>query len=83
MTPILVSVPVIRHAAGFQPFSAGAGFKDVRLSPLLVAHFSRNWHLGTGIMIKQLVGDAADSPVVDDRGSATQILVGASLLYSW
>ncbi len=69
--------------SGLSSFSADAGFKDVRLAPMLVAHFSRDWHLGMGVMIKQMLGDAADSPLVDDRGSETQFLAGASVIYSW
>ena len=69
--------------SGLPAFSAGPSFQDIRLTPILLVHFSRNWHLGTGIMYKRLLGDAADSPIVDNRGSANQFLFATSLIYSW
>lgn len=69
--------------SGLPTFSADSGFKDVRVTPILLFHFSRSWHLGTGIMYKRLLGDAADSPVVDGRGDENQFLVATSLIYSW
>ncbi len=50
---------------------------------MFVFHFNRNWHLGAGVMYKRLLNDAADSPVVDDRGSADQLLAVVAGIYSW
>lgn len=69
--------------SGLPAYSAGPSFKDIRLTPILLVHFSRNWHLGTGIMYKRLLGDAADSPIVDGRGSKNQFLMATTLIYSW
>ena len=69
--------------SGLPTFSADSGFKDVRITPIFLVHFSRSWHLGTGIMYKRLLGDAADSPIVDNRGDENQFLVATSLIYSW
>ncbi len=46
-------------------------------------HLNENWHLGGSAMYQRLLGDAEDSPVVDDRGSANQIFGGLAILYSW
>ncbi len=70
-------------ASGLPRFDAGSGLKDFRVQPMFVFHFSKQWHLGFGFRYKLLVGDAADSPVVDTRGSKNQFLAGLGLIYSW
>ncbi len=70
-------------ASGLARFDAEAGMKDLTATPMFVFHFSKKWHLGFGFRYKLLVGDAADSPVVDVRGSKTQFLAGIGLIYSW
>jgi MipA family protein len=69
--------------SGLSAFDADAGFKDVRVLPMLVAHVNENWHVGGGVMYKRLLGDAADSPIVADRGSENQFLGGLAVVYSW
>jgi len=68
---------------GLPVYDADSGFKDVRLLPALVMHLSEKWHLGVGVQYRRLLGDAEDSPVVDERGSADQWIVGAGVAYSW
>lgn len=70
-------------ASGLSQFSADAGFKDVGLTLMGLYHLTQNWHLGGGVQYKRLLSDAADSPIVDDRGSANQLFVGASVIYTW
>ena len=70
-------------ASGLPIFVADAGVKDFDVSPMVVMHLSRSWHVGLGARFKWLLGDAADSPVVDSRGSSTQILAGLGVIYSW
>ena len=70
-------------ASGLALFDAEAGAKDLTFTPKFVFHFSRKWHLGFGFRYKLLLGDAADSPVVDVRGSKNQFLAGLGLIYSW
>ena len=70
-------------ASGLSQFSATSGLKDIRIASMFVFHFNRNWHLGAGVMYKRLLNDAADSPVVDDRGSADQLLAVVAGIYSW
>ena len=68
---------------GLPVFDADSGVKDVRVNTVFVMHLNMNWHLATGIQYRRLVGDADDSPVVDDRGSSNQWLGGIGLAYSW
>ncbi len=69
--------------SGLQAFDADDGFKDVTAFLALVYHFNPNWHVATGLRFQRLVSDAADSPIVDTRGSANQFVAGIGLAYSW
>jgi outer membrane protein len=70
-------------ASGLSRFDAESGTKDFRVQPMFVFHFSKQWHVGFGFRYKLLIGDAADSPVVDVQGSKNQFLAGLGLIYSW
>ena len=39
--------------------------------------------LEAGVRYSRLLSDAKDSPVVDERGSASQLAGGVGVLYSW
>ena len=67
--------------SGLQPFSADAGFKDVGISlPVTYSPWER-WSIMGAVAYKRLLGDAADSPVVDDEGNANQVIGGMLLMY--
>ncbi|MGD8757744.1 MAG: MipA/OmpV family protein [Deltaproteobacteria bacterium] len=68
---------------GLRVYEADGGFKDIRVFPALVMHLSETWHLALGVQYRGLLGDAEDSPVVDDRGSSSQWLSGVGVAYSW
>ena len=70
-------------ASGLARFDAEAGAKDLSVTPKFIFHISKQWHLGFGFRYKLLIGDAADSPVVDVQGSKNQFLAGLGLIYSW
>lgn len=69
--------------SGLPQFGADSGLRDFRISPMVVFSFSPRWHLAGGVVYSRLLGDAADSPVVDDRGSANQFFTGFGLAYAW
>jgi outer membrane protein len=69
--------------SGLSTFSAGGGIMDVNGLIAVVMHLSRKWHIAAGLRYKKLISDAADSPVVKDRGSADQIIVGIGFAYAW
>lgn len=69
--------------SGLPFFNAGSGMRDVRISPTLVLSLSPKWHIGAGLVISKLVGDAADSPTVDTRGSTTHLIGGIGVIYAW
>jgi MipA family protein len=68
---------------GLPVFKASAGFRDVRINPGVVVHLSPDWHVAAGIQYRRLLDDAESSPVVDDRGSANQWIMGLGVAYSW
>lgn len=66
--------------SGYQP---SAGLTDVRALVGGMVHLSLNWHVLVGVRVQRLLGDAADSPIVRQRGNATQWVAGAGVVYLW
>lgn len=71
------------NVTGLKSYHPGNGMRDVRGYFGLIFHLSENWHIGGGAMYSRLVGQAADSPVVTERGSANQWVWGSGVIYSW
>ena len=69
--------------SGLPVFAASSGMRDARGWLVGMFHFNRNWHLAGGVTYSRLLGDAADSPVVSERGSENQWVFGVGLLYGW
>jgi MipA family protein len=67
--------------SGLQPFDADAGFKDVELGLGATYAFSKRWSLSMSGRYEHLLGDAADSPIVDDRGSQDAFRFGTVVNY--
>ena len=75
--PIVVgSTPVGYH-------TAGAGIKDVSVAVIGRYSIDRNWGLMGAVRLTSLVGDTADSPVVKNDGSSSQVLIGALVTYAF
>ena len=70
-------------SSGLPQFDADAGLKDASVQLMGLLHLSKAWKIAGGVQYKRLMGDAEDSPVVDQRGDANQISAGIALLYSW
>lgn len=62
-------------------YTADAGVRDVRLQAGIIQPVSRRWAVGAGFQYMRLLGEAADSPIVTERGSPDQWLVGLGLTY--
>lgn len=67
--------------SGLQRFDADAGFKDVAITLGLDYMFTESIGLSGRAQYKRLIGDAADSPIVDDEGSEDQFFTGLFLTY--
>jgi outer membrane scaffolding protein for murein synthesis (MipA/OmpV family) len=65
----------------YSPYDAQSGFKDVAFGGTLTWSFTDAMAVTAIAEVKQLLGDAADSPIVDQAGSATQGFLGLSLSY--
>lgn len=59
--------------SGLRTFAAEADFKDVEVSVAFLTKVSKRWNISYSLGYKRLLGDAADSPVVDDEGSAGRV----------
>jgi len=69
--------------SGLSQFKAGSGLRDIRIPLMAIFSFSPNWHMAGGVIYSRLLNDAADSPVVDDRGSKDQFFAGVGIAYAW
>jgi outer membrane protein len=68
---------------GFDKFTAGADFKDVRAFIQTAYRLTDRWRLTGVLSYARLFGDAADSPIVDDAGSANRFLVGLGAAHAF
>lgn len=69
--------------SGYQPHNADGAFLSYGLNATVTYQLSEGWALGGYAGVGRIEGDAADSPIVDQAGSATQARVGVSLGYSF
>ena len=65
-------------SSGLQRYNADAGFKDVNISISVGYPITNRWKIGATMEYKRLLGDAADSPIVDDKN---QFVAGLGLSY--
>ena len=72
-------------ASGLDAFDAGAGFKDISIQLGSSYRLTESIALRGSLGYSRLVGDAADSPIVRDNGSADQFraLLGISYQFSF
>lgn len=68
---------------GGNAYSAGGGIYDIRVNAGALVHITPQWHVGLGVRYQRLQGDAADSPIVTQRGSKDQVVFGAAIGYAW
>jgi outer membrane protein len=57
--------------------------RDIRVPLVAIFSFSEKWHVAGGVIYSRLLGDAADSPIVDNRGSEDQFFAGIGIAYAW
>ena len=74
-----------RNAArsGLDQYSADDSFKDVGLRGNVTYAFTDSWSTTFAAQYKLLVEDAADSPIVDDRGSEHQFVAGVTVNFKF
>jgi outer membrane protein len=69
--------------SGLSQYNADGGFKDFGLNMNTRYNFYENWSLMGLASYTRLVGDAADSPVVEDEGDENQFFAGVLVVYSF
>lgn len=69
--------------SSYSAYDADGAFVSYGLNAAITYQLSDGWALGGFAGIGRIEGDAADSPIVDQAGSATQARVGLSLGYSF
>lgn len=69
--------------SGYAVEDADAGLKDAGIALGLTYGLTESWALGGFVGYKRLLGDAADSQIVDGQGSANQVRTGLTLRYSF
>lgn len=75
--------PTQSAASGLPVFTPGAGFKDAGLEVNANYIISLRWALVGNAGYKRLLGGAADSPLVRQRGSRNQLAFQAFIVYSF
>ena len=70
-------------AIGLSTFDADAGVRDVSGGLIAMVPLSDKLVAGAGIVYSQLLGDAADSPIVDTRGDSRQLIYGIGFAYGF
>ena len=67
--------------SGLSRYSAESGFKDIGVALPVVYSPSNHWSFMGAVVYKRMIRDAADSPVVDDEGSESQLIAGVVAIY--
>ena len=69
--------------SGLRQFDADSGFKNVSLALTTGYDITDSWKIGVMVGYRRMLGDAADSPVVEDVGSRNQFTTGLGLSYNF
>lgn len=67
--------------SGLKEYNANSGMKDFGITVPLRFNATEHWSILGVVGYKRLIGDAADSPIVDDEGDENQLIGGAFVIY--
>jgi MipA family protein len=70
-------------ATGLPIYQPKAGFENVSVSTIFNVPVDGPWSLFGRVAYSRLIGKAADSPIVQRRGSADQVFAGIALAYQF
>ncbi|WP_027716615.1 MipA/OmpV family protein [Desulfuromonas sp. TF] len=73
--------PADSARSGLNTFDADSEWKDVGAGILVNHRFKSNWGMIGAVKYTKLLGDASDSPIVDDEGEDNQWLYGVIVNY--
>ena len=75
--------PLESAVSGLPAYSANGGIRTVGAGTQVIKQWNPEWATHAFIEYDRLVGDAADSPLVQLRGNANQLTLGAGFAYSF
>ena len=75
--------PADSSVSGLPVYAAGSGIRQVYGWPAVIVRLNAHWFAGAGAFYQRLTGDAANSPIVTQRGSPNQWTAGFSTAYAW
>ncbi|HEY0686873.1 MAG TPA: MipA/OmpV family protein [Steroidobacter sp.] len=75
--------PAQAQASGLREFTAESGIKDAGASMMLHYMLSEHWRVTGRLAYRRLLGDAADSPLVEDEGSQNQASAAVFVSYEF
>jgi len=64
-------------------YSPSAGVRQIYAWPAVIVRLNPRWFVGAGAFYQRLTGDAANSPIVTQRGDRNQWSVGGGIGYAW
>ncbi|MEM7662956.1 MAG: MipA/OmpV family protein [Pseudomonadota bacterium] len=70
-------------ASGLTEFDAGGGARDVGFEAFSILSFSERWGIFSRVAYNRLLGDAADSSIVEEVGSENQVFFGGGLFVNF
>lgn len=71
------------NRSGLAAYTASGGIKDVGIGATASFSITENWGIVGRAEYSRLLGDAADSPIVKQEGSADQFEAGIGLFYAF
>lgn len=70
-------------ASGLPVYSPGGGLEQYTGWLAAIHQIDKHWFAGVMVYMQRITGDAADSPIVSQRGTRNQITYGAGVAYAW
>ncbi len=70
-------------ASGLPGYNPGGGLEQFTGWLALLYQFDKHWYGGAMVYGQRLTGDAADSPIVTQRGTRNQVTYGVGIGYAW
>jgi len=69
--------------SGLKNYDADAGVKDAAVNVAIGYNFTKSWGITGVAELRQMLGDAQDSPVVKDAGKSVNGFGGVIVSYTW
>ena len=75
--------PQAAMLSGLPVYAAGSGVRQGYAWPAVIVRLSPQWFAAAGAFYQRLSGDAANSPIVTQRGDRNQWTAGIGIAYTW